>query len=98
MNHKCGFDCSSVHVSKIVKVTRIIDSDLFGREIIEREVCPCCAEHIQGDNGEFYDCKNVFWDGMVPAEEHDAIPNRMVRKSVGQCMCYGPAHGVRKGR
>ena len=92
MNHKCGLDCSSVHVSKIVRIRTTIDSDLFGRETISRDVCPCCEKHEQGDNGEFYDCKNVFWEGYY----YDEREKRMIRKSVGQCMCYGPAHGVRK--
>lgn len=94
--HRCGLDCSSVHVSDIVEITAVIDSDLFGRGTVTREVCPCCVDHPQGEVNEVYDCKNVFWEGLVPADRHDAIPDRMVRRSVGQCMCYSVVHGKRE--
>lgn len=87
--HRCGWDCASVHVSKIVYV-EVHDEYLDKTRSIG--VCPCCAEHKRGDCGDYIDCKNVFWDGHY----YDEREKRMIRKSVGQCMCYGPAHGVRK--
>lgn len=44
-------------------------------------ICPDCENHEQGKPTECHDCKNVFVkDGQ----------------SVGQCMCYSPAHGKRE--
>ena len=46
------------------------------------KVCPECAGHERGNPTEYIDCKNVFW-AYVDGE----------KISVGQCLCYGPAHG-----
>jgi hypothetical protein len=85
--HECGWDCSSVHSTKIVTITWI---DEQGRTQ-KRGVCPCCVNHPQGEVNEVLDCKNVFWEGY----RYDKHEERTIRKSIGQCMCYSELHGKR---
>lgn len=88
--HRCGLDCLSVHVKDIVLI-KWIDNDGVEQT---REVCPCCVNHLQGEVGEFCDCKNVFWKGYY----WDKQEHRRIRRSVGQCMCYSKEHGKRYRR
>lgn len=45
-------------------------------------ICPGCVEHVSGPPDEYHDCKNTFTNKKG--------------ENIGQCMCYGPAHGKRE--
>ena len=46
----------------------------------ERPICPECINHVQGEVGKVFDCKNEY--------------RYEKRTGVGQCCCYSIVHGI----
>ncbi|MHA2119584.1 MAG: hypothetical protein ACW990_00120 [Promethearchaeota archaeon] len=45
----------------------------------ERPICPECINHVQGEVGEVFDCKNLY--------------RYTISQGIGQCCCYSITHG-----
>ena len=47
---------------------------------VKRPICPDCINHVQGETGDVFDCKNLY-----RYKDSDRV---------GQCCCYSIAHGL----
>ena len=54
---------------------------------VKRPICPECVDHVQGETGDVFDCKNLYRYRTI----YD-LPYSY-GSGTAQCCCYSISHG-----
>ena len=79
----CGAYLESIWLHDYGRPSRVAVADAITlpEPHSNRQVCPDCAKHPQGEPSEVHDCKVLFIDDKV--------------EIAGQCCCWSAEHGCR---